>query len=98
MLRFSFRQQVFAGFTVSVILVLIVGILSYKSIHQLRSDSAMVDHTQKVIKASSNLLQLMVDAETGMRGYVATNNKSFLDPYNQALPRIHSDLELLKSL
>jgi CheY-like chemotaxis protein/CHASE3 domain sensor protein len=98
MLRFSFRQQVFAGFTVSVILVLIVGILSYKSIHQLRSDSALVEHTQKVIKTSTNLLQLMVDAETGMRGYVATNNKDFLDPYNQALPRIHSDVELLKSL
>jgi len=98
MLRFSFRQQVFAGFTVSVILVLIVGILSYQSIHQLRSDSALVDHTQKVIKTSTNLLQLTIDAETGMRGYVATNNKVFLDPYNAALPRIHADIELLRSL
>src|ERR1700712_1242523 len=98
MLKLSFRQQVFAGFAVSVFLVLIVGILSYKSIHQLENDSTAVDHTQKVIKTSTNLLQLMIDAETGMRGNVATNNKVFLDPYNAALPGISTDLEQLRTL
>ncbi|WP_428330745.1 response regulator [Mucilaginibacter sp.] len=98
MLRFSFRQQVLAGFAVSVILVLIVGILSYKSINQLESDSNMVEHTQKVIKTSTNLLQLMIDAETGMRGYVATNKDVFLDPYKSALPGIKKDIEQLRGL
>ncbi|SHM96645.1 response regulator [Mucilaginibacter sp. OK098] len=96
MLRFSFRQQVFAGFAVSVILVLAVGILSYKSISQLENDSNRVEHTQKVIKASTNLLQLMIDAETGMRGFVATNKPAFLDPYNAALPNIKGDIEQLR--
>jgi CheY-like chemotaxis protein/signal transduction histidine kinase/CHASE3 domain sensor protein len=98
MLRFSFKQQVFAGFAISIFLVLIVGVLSYKSIRQLENDSSMVDHTQKVIKTSTNLLQLMIDAETGMRGYVATNEKVFLDPYTTALPNINRDLEQLRSL
>ncbi|MDB5017088.1 MAG: hypothetical protein JWQ84_1920 [Mucilaginibacter sp.] len=98
MLRFSFRKQVFVGFAVSVLLVLIVGILSYKSIHQLEDDSNLVDHTQKVIKTSTNLLQSMVDAETGMRGYVATNNKDFLDPYTAAIPVVAIDLQQLKNL
>ena len=98
MLKLSFRQQVFAGFAVSVILVLIVGILSYKSIRQLESDSSAVEHTQKVIKTSTNLLQLMIDAETGMRGNIATNDVVFLDPYNAALPGISSDVEQLKNL
>ena len=98
MFKFSFRQQVLLGFGISIILVLLVGILSYKSINQLESDSLMVDHTQKVIRTSNNLLQMMIDAETGMRGYVATNEKVFLDPYNAALPSVHSDIELLKSL
>ncbi len=98
MFKFSFRQQVLLGFGISIILVLLVGILSYKSINQLESDSIMVDHTQKVIRTSNNLLQMMIDAETGMRGYVATNEKVFLDPYNAALPSVHSDIELLKSL
>ncbi|MDB4918648.1 response regulator [Mucilaginibacter sp.] len=98
MLRFSFRQQVFAGFAVSVILVLLVGILSYKSINQLENDSNMVEHTQKVIKSTTNLLQLLTDGETGMRGYVATNKPAMLDPYNAALPKIKNDIEQLREL
>ncbi|MEO6630171.1 MAG: CHASE3 domain-containing protein, partial [Mucilaginibacter sp.] len=98
MLKFSFRQQVFAGFAVSVFLVLLVGLLSYKSINQLEGDSAKVEHTQKVIQNTTNLLQLLIDAETGMRGFVATNKTSMLDPYYDALPKIKSDIEQLREL
>ncbi|MEP6610869.1 MAG: response regulator [Mucilaginibacter sp.] len=95
MLKFSFRQQVFAGFAVSVFLVLLVGLLSYKSITQLEGDSGKVEHTEKVIQTATGLLQLLIDAETGMRGYVATNKTLMLDPYYDALPKIKSDIEQL---
>jgi len=98
MLKFSFRQQVFAGFAASVFLVLLVGVLSYKSINQLESDSGKVEHTQKVIQITTNLLQLLIDAETGMRGYIATNKTPMLDPYYDALPKIKSDIEQLHEL
>src|SRR3954466_8366671 len=98
MLKLSFRNQVLAGFIVSILLVLAVGVLSYKSINQFRDDTGWVEHTQKVINTSNNLLQLMIDAETGMRGYCATNNPVFLDPYNAAIPKIHDDINQLKGL
>ncbi|MBK0378996.1 response regulator [Mucilaginibacter segetis] len=98
MLKLSFRNQVLAGFAVSIILVLVVGILSYNSINQLEDDTVWVDHTQKVIKTTDNLLQLLIDGETGMRGYGATANKTFLDPYNEAVPRINENLLQLTNL
>ncbi len=98
MLKLSFRSQVLAGFAVSILLVFIVAVLSYNSINQLENDTEMVDHTQKVIKTSTNLLQELIDGETAMRGYCATNKKVFLDPYNAAIPAIHSNLEDLRSL
>ncbi|XHR92320.1 response regulator [Mucilaginibacter sp. UC70_90] len=98
MLKFSFRQQVLAGFVVSIILVFVVGILSFNSLRQFEEDNTWVDHTQKVIHTSTNLLQELIDAETGMRGYGATNNKSFLDPYNASLPKIADDLSSLKDM
>jgi CheY-like chemotaxis protein/signal transduction histidine kinase len=98
MLKFSFRQQVLAGFVVSIILVFVVGVLSYTSIRQFEEDNVWVDHTQNVIRSSNNLLQHLIDAETGMRGYGATNKKTFLDPYNEALPRIGVDLQELRDL
>ncbi len=98
MLKISFRNQVLIGFAVSIILVLVIGILSYSSITKFREDTAWVDHTQKVIKTSSDVLQLMVDAETGMRGYGATEKPVFLDPYFAAIPKIHTDVNQLKQL
>jgi CheY-like chemotaxis protein/signal transduction histidine kinase/CHASE3 domain sensor protein len=98
MVKFSFRSQVLAGFIVSIILVLAVGILSYKSISQFREDTVRIVHTRNVIKTSTDLLQLMVDAETGVRGYSATNNPVFLDPYHAAIPDIHHNIILLKQL
>jgi CheY-like chemotaxis protein/CHASE3 domain sensor protein len=98
MLKLSFRSQVLAGFATSIVLVLFVGILSFKSIRQLEDDTVLVDHTQKVIKTTNNLLQLLIDGETGMRGYGATNNKVFLDPYNVAVPRINESLKQLSAL
>jgi len=98
MLKLSFRSQVLIGFGVSIILVFVVGILSFKSINQLEDDTSWVNHTEKVIHTSNNLLQLMIDAETGMRGFGATDNKVFLAPYNEALPEIQTDLNDLRNL
>ncbi|MFD0765346.1 response regulator [Mucilaginibacter lutimaris] len=98
MFKLSFRNQVLAGFAVSIILVFVVGTLSFTSIKQLEDDTVWVDHTQKVIKTTTNLLQYLVDSETGMRGYGATANKQFLDPYNDAVPKITETLNQLATL
>jgi CheY-like chemotaxis protein/signal transduction histidine kinase/CHASE3 domain sensor protein len=98
MVKFSFRQQVTTGFAISIVLVFVVGVLAYKSIRQLEEDNSWVDHTQHVIKSSTNLLQHMIDAETGVRGFAATGDKVLLDPYNEALPLIDADLAGLKTL
>lgn len=98
MFKLSFRQQVFIGFAVSIVLVIIVGLLSYKSINQLEEDTKWVDHTQTVINTSDELLQLLIDAETGMRGYCATSKPVFLDPYRAAIPKIATDLDKLREL
>jgi len=98
MIKLSFRTQVLSGFITSIILVLVVGVLSYRSINTFRQDTDYVDHTQQVIKTSGNLLQSMIDAETGMRGYVATEKPAFLDPYNAAIPNIGKDINTLKQL
>jgi signal transduction histidine kinase len=52
-------------------------------------------HTQQVLQESNNLLKLLVDAETGVRGYRLTRDSTYLEPYQQAktqLPRAYSRL------
>ncbi|RCH56179.1 histidine kinase [Mucilaginibacter hurinus] len=98
MLKLSFRNQVLAGFAISILLVFAVAILSYKSIQKLVADSEKVQHTHLVITVSSNLIQSLIDAETGMRGYCATGKKPFLEPYNVSIPLAEKNLIALKEL
>jgi CheY-like chemotaxis protein/CHASE3 domain sensor protein len=98
MIKLSFRQQVFTGFGLSIFLVLFVGLFSYKSIKQLQENQTEMEYSQKLINTSDHVLQLLIDAETGMRGFVATDKPVFLDPYNAALPRLTADLSKIKEL
>ncbi|WP_295771804.1 response regulator [uncultured Mucilaginibacter sp.] len=98
MLKLNFRTQVLIGFALSIVLVFIVGIFSFRSINQLQDNQKSVEHSQEIVTTSRNVLQNLIDAETGMRGYVATNKPKFLDPYNAALPRISQNLSKLESL
>jgi len=98
MLKLSFRNQVLAGFAVSIVLVFLVAIFSYVSITQLEQDQAKVEHSEQLIHISRDVLQKLIDAETGMRGFVATDKPIFLDPYKAAIPAIKDDIDKLKVL
>ena len=43
------------------------------------------------------MLSSMIDQETGVRGYITTNNTTFLDPYTSGRPNYLSYLQQLKS-
>jgi PAS domain S-box-containing protein len=57
--------------------------LGYSLERVLRS-AAWVDHSDQVIAGGNRLLLLMVDDETGVRGYFLAHDAVFLEPYNRA--------------
>ena len=42
-----------------------------------------VDHSDRVIAGINNLVKLMVDEETGLRGFLLTRDTRFLQPYQE---------------
>lgn len=48
--------------------------------------------------AANLLLQNMLDAETGLRGYMLTNDERYLEPYTQAVTSINGNLDQLRTL
>jgi CHASE3 domain sensor protein len=44
----------------------------------------LVQHDLKLADDAEQLLRLMVDLETGKRGYLLTGDRTFLSPYEQA--------------
>lgn len=65
---------------------------------QAARQDAGVDQVVQVQNATSAVLQLIVDAETGVRGYVATNDLSFLEPEAQARRQLPAALDRLNLL
>jgi serine phosphatase RsbU (regulator of sigma subunit) len=48
-------------------------------------------------RANAELLKLQLDEETGLRGYIVTGHRPFLDPYEQAQERFPTELAELKT-
>ena len=63
-----------------------------------RSTAALEDiaHSQQTRAAVSLLLQNMLDAETGQRGYLLTGDTRYLQPYDTAVGNINQNLDALR--
>ncbi|MDJ1172652.1 sensor histidine kinase [Roseofilum capinflatum] len=61
-------------------------------------DEKWVQHTQNVRLETKQLLNALIDAETGVRGYGLTLRPEFLEPYENALKIIPDSLQKLESL
>ena len=61
-------------------------------------DETWVQHTQIVRLETKRLLNALVDAETGVRGYGLTQRDEFLTPYNRAKAIIPKSLDRLEQL
>jgi two-component system CheB/CheR fusion protein len=80
-------------FTVAVTVV--VSLLAFVQIE--RGANAR-QHSYLVTEKASELLSGMVNAETGMRGYLLTGDKAFLEPYYKVSGSIPGNFEELRQL
>lgn len=64
----------------------------------MRSQDAVeqMTHGLNTRKAVNLLLQSMLDAETGQRGYLLTGNETYLEPYDKAVASVQTNLDDLR--
>lgn len=98
MLKLSFKQQILTGFAVSLIFVFISAIASYLSIKSLNESYTWIDHTQDVTKTAERLEIELLNAETGLRGYVLTEKEYYREPYVKSIDKIMPLVDKLQNL
>lgn len=98
MFKLTFKQQVLTGFGISLLFVLISAITSYLSIQSMENDSSWESHTYEVIDHAQNLEVKLLNAETGLRGYILTQRPKYMDPYNKNANRILPAIKELQHL
>jgi CheY-like chemotaxis protein/CHASE3 domain sensor protein len=88
MFKFSFKQQVMAGFGFSLFFVLISALTSYKSVESLTDDAKWQSHTYEVIYLTEKIEAQMLNSEASLRGFVLTQKSDFLEPYTVNVGKI----------
>jgi methyl-accepting chemotaxis protein len=88
--KLTVTRRLIAGFSLSALILLVVGAVSYRNARLLIENDAWVEHSHQVRIAFTDLLSALKDAETGQRGYLLTGDDSYLAPYNDALTSIQS--------
>ncbi len=63
-----------------------------------RNYDMLVAHTLRVRSAAYLLLTMVQDAETGQRGYLLTQNKTYLEPYHEGADNAPAALDELETL
>ncbi len=82
----------------AVLIAATISILSYvNSRNQAAADAELHRLTQRDLEIES-LLRLLVDTETGQRGFLLTGQEQFLDPYRNAIENIDVHYNALRSL
>ena len=92
------RFGVITGFVLLLILLITNALITRRQLADLVSHQADVEHTQQVLIAINQTQSLLKDAETGQRGFLDTNESSYLAPYNLALAQLPSQLRVLQQL
>ncbi len=64
----------------------------------LLSQLRWVEHTQQVISNANEVKTLIIDQETGTRGFLITGEEKFLAPYNLSKPKLAAAIDNLKHL
>ena len=96
MATWTFGRKIALGFAVSLAMLFLVGVVGYRSTDTLIENDHKVTHTHLVLEGLAHVLSLIKDTETGQRGFVATGDEAYLEPYSAARPAIQKTLDEIR--
>ena len=93
------QKRINLGFLLALAAVLANALVAYNAQQQLARATHAVTQTHEAILGTAQLLEALLNAETGQRGYIITNAKEYLEPYHQGeqatVPRLNKLATLL---
>jgi signal transduction histidine kinase len=94
----SFIRSTLALLGAALLILILIAGSSVWLAERSRENAADVQDAQSIRSRTSRLLTLLLDAETGQRGFLLTQDPRYLEPYEAARRQIAPDIERLKQL
>ena len=92
------RLSVIAAFSLLIALVITSAILTRHQVYLQIEDHLWALHSREVQIVIEETQTLLLDAETGQRGYLYTGDEKYLKPYNDAIDRVERHIDRLRQL
>lgn len=97
-MRLSLKYKIFLASGIWALLSLVVSIVVATNVK--RADSAQEDvlSNSNIIQSFSNLMLILVDMETGLRGYLLSGEEVYLEPFSTAEGKFEEQVRALTDL
>lgn len=80
----------------AVLAVMLITFINEASYHRTMKSVSDMEKAQSTRGALNELMESLLDAETGQRGYLLTGDKAYLEPYDERLKTINQQLDELR--
>jgi CheY-like chemotaxis protein/signal transduction histidine kinase/CHASE3 domain sensor protein len=97
-MKFLPANKTLIGFSLSIVLILFVGISSYLTILRYDDNAGWVNHTHDVINNIDELDRRVTEAENAGRAYILSGDDRFLPFFSEASQRIEYLMDHLREL
>ncbi len=94
----AYRRLLVRLLALPIIALALLALITAYGFRRAQQSARRVDRADQVIAHANNLVKLMVDEETGLRGYLLTGDRLFLEPYHKANRDLDPEFATLFSL
>ncbi len=95
---FSEIKTVKIGLVFILILIIGIGIASYRDISEVFEASEWRANSYNVLNTTEDILAQIASAEEGQRSYLITGDETYLEPYSKGINNVKIDISNLKVL
>ncbi|RKG68593.1 HAMP domain-containing protein [Corallococcus sp. CA054B] len=92
----SIGNRIALGFGLSLLVLLIIAAVAFQGAQQLTTTTEGLLESHNNYKMLREARALIVDAETGQRGFILTGDEAYLRPYQNAITELRADLDALR--
>jgi len=92
----SIGNRIALGFGLSLLMLVLVAGVSFQGANQLTTSTAGLLKAHENFRIIREVRSLLMDAESGQRGFILTGDEDYLAPYREAVAALQSDLSLLR--
>jgi len=95
---FSEIKSVKAGLIFILILIIGIGVASYRNINEVFQSAELRINSYNILNSLEDALSQIVTAEEGQRSFIITGDETYLEAYNKGFKNAKADLANLKVL